>query len=67
MRRSYSQSFTSKGLVLQATVIEDPTIDDVVATEAQIIAFEIASGTKQPERRVGRDVRDTLVRFGVAR
>lgn len=67
MRRTYSQDFVSNGLVLRATVLEFPTIDDVVVTEAQIVAYEIASQSSQPDRRVGRDIRDVLVRFGVAR
>jgi hypothetical protein len=67
MRRTYSQDFASNGLILRATVLEFPTIDDVVVTEAQIVAYEIAAQNAQPDRRVERDVRDVLVRFGVSR
>lgn len=67
MRRTYSQDFVSNGLVLRATVLEFPTIDDVVVTEAQIVAYEIASRTAPQDRRVDRDLRDVLVRFGVNR
>lgn len=67
MRRTYSQDFVSNGTVLRATVLEFPTIDDVVVTEAQLTAYGIASQTPQGDRRVERDIRDVLVRFGVAR
>jgi hypothetical protein len=67
MRRTYSQDFLSGGVVVRATVLEFPTIDDVVVTESQIVAYEIASQVPQPDRRVGRDIRDVLVRFGVNR
>jgi SRSO17 transposase len=67
MRRTYSQDFASNGLMLRATVLEFPTIDDVVVTEAQITAYGIASQTPQSDRRVDREIRDFLVRFGVAR
>lgn len=48
-------------------VISNPTIDDVVITEARIYAAELEGGTIDEDRRVQRDVRDFLIRLGVER
>lgn len=67
MRRTYAQDLVVDGQVVRATLIEDPNIDDVIATEARVYGYQLFTGTVDPERRVDRDVRDILVRFGVVR
>jgi hypothetical protein len=48
-------------------VISNPIIDDVVITEARLLAYEIENGPLADERRVERGVRDFLIRLGVER
>lgn len=48
-------------------LIQSPLIDDVVISETQIAAFEVAQGIKPTERRVDRGVRDYLIRLRVER
>jgi hypothetical protein len=63
-----TQRMVVSGSPLQLTLIENPTIDDVIITEAQIQASVISKGgTMDLTRRVGRDVRDFLIRLGVSR
>ena len=56
------------GKPLLVSLIQNPLIDDVLVTEARLQAVDIEnrSGT-DPDRRVGRDVRDFLIRLGVER
>lgn len=48
-------------------VISNPLIDDVVITEAKLLASEIENGPFSEDRRVERNVRDFLIRLGVER
>jgi hypothetical protein len=54
------------GRPLTLKLLSHPLIDDILLTEAQIAAFEIENGPGE-ERRVGRDIRDYLIRLGVER
>lgn len=56
---------TSDGQVYKVRLIENPTVDDVLNTEAKIYAFSMATGDIDTTRRVGRDVRNFLIRIGV--
>jgi hypothetical protein len=47
-------------------IVDNPTIDDVLMVESQLYAAEIESG-ESTDRRVGRDIRDLLIRLGVER
>jgi hypothetical protein len=67
MRRTTSVEVTKGGRSYQVSIIEAPNIDDVVATEAQVQAYFIASGTSEPDRRVDRTIREFLLRQGVER
>lgn len=67
MRRSYTQEFYVDGKVIQATVLEEPNIDDVMRVEARIYAHGYATSKVDETRVVDRGVRDLLVRFGVGR
>jgi hypothetical protein len=55
----------SDGQTYKVRLIENPTIDDVLGVEAKIYAFSMAVGNIDDTRRVGRDVRDFLIRIGV--
>lgn len=48
-------------------VISNPLIDDVVITEARLLASEVENGPLADSRRVDRGVRDFLIRLGVER
>lgn len=48
-------------------LINNPTIDDVLETEARIYATERAAGEVDETRSVPRTMRDYLVRLGVER
>lgn len=49
-------------------VIHNPTIDDVIITEARVRASGIENGSpSDDDRRVQRDIRDFLIRLGVER
>lgn len=48
-------------------LITNPLIDDVIVTEARIMASEIENGPLDDDRRVERGVRDFLIRLGVER
>lgn len=55
------------GVVYNVKLIENPTIDDILVTEAKIYAHSMATGTVDESRRVGRDIRDFLINTGVER
>lgn len=49
------------------SIIDNPTIEDVVETEARIYAAEVMNNTPREDRRVERPIRDFLIRLGVDR
>jgi hypothetical protein len=48
-------------------LIQNPTIDDVLISEAQIYAGSLSSGISSEDHRVDRSVRDYLIRLSVER
>jgi hypothetical protein len=48
-------------------LIDNPTIDDVMVVEMKLKAAELMTNTPQPDRKVEKEVRDTLIRLGVDR
>jgi hypothetical protein len=46
-------------------LINNPTIEDVMNTEARVQATMIERGNIDPDRRVSRELRDFLIRLGV--
>jgi hypothetical protein len=49
-------------------LVDNPTIDDVLAVEMRLYAAELMNGVSQDaNHRVSRDVRDVLIRLGVER
>ncbi len=46
-------------------LINNPTIEDVINTEARVQATMIERGDIDPDRRVARGLRDFLIRLGV--
>lgn len=60
--------FVVDGQPVLINLIQNPTIDDVVITEARIFAASLdRSDSSLNDRRVGRDVRDFLIRLFVER
>jgi len=55
------------GSVYNVKLIENPTIDDILVTEAKIYAYSMATSTVDTTRRVGRDIRNFLINIGVER
>ena len=56
------------GKPLLVSLIQNPLIDDVLITEARLQATNIEERvSSNSDRRVGRDVRDFLIRLGVER
>ena len=63
-----SQRMIVEDKPLLVSLIQNPLIDDVLITEARLQATDIEEGNSaNPDRRVGRDVRDFLIRLGVER
>jgi hypothetical protein len=56
-----------KGVPYTVTLIDYPTIDDVVGTEAKLCAMEFANSTTNDGHRVDLAIRDILIRLGVER
>lgn len=65
-RTSAAVKVQAGGRPYTVTVLDNPTIDDILVVEMQVQAFQIAQG-ETLDRRVGRDVRDVLIRLGVER
>ena len=66
-RQEVESRLVVEGRPVIIKLISNPIIDDVVITEARIMAGEIENGTLVEDRRVDRDVRDFLIRLGVER
>jgi hypothetical protein len=67
-RQEVESKILLEGKSYSIKLIHNPTVDDVVITEARIQAAEISNGdVLVDERRVQRDVRDFLIRLGVER
>jgi hypothetical protein len=66
-RRDIEQRLIVDGRPYVIRLISNPTIDDVLVTEARIRLSEIESGSVDSSRQVKRDVRDLLIRIGVER
>lgn len=62
-----TQRLIVDGKPLLVSLIQNPLIDDVLITEARLQATDIEEGNGPSDRRVGRDVRDFLIRLGVER
>lgn len=67
MRQTTTFTVVQAEVPLDVTVIESPTIDDVMVSEAKIQAYSIATGTDISGHIVDRSVRDILLRLGVER
>ena len=66
-RQEIEGRFLVEGLPVLFKLINNPTIDDVVVSEARRQATIIESGPldDDAEHRVPRDIRDFLIRLGV--
>lgn len=66
-RQTATSDIYVDGKTYKVSVIENPNVDDVLITEAQIHARAVSTGESVADRRVERSLRDYLVRFGVGR
>lgn len=66
-RQEVLDRMTIDGRPFIVSLVYNPTIDDVVISEARIIAHEISSGEAAQARRVERPLRDYLIRLSVER
>jgi len=66
-RTDITERLVIEGVPYIVRLIDSPTIDDVLVTEAQLQAATIEGFPIDPNRRVDRDVRDFLIRLGVDR
>jgi hypothetical protein len=72
--RTYSVNVQSNVDTLRITVdgkpvlfslVQSPTVEDILGSEARVQATMIERGTISPDRRVSRELRDFLIRLGV--
>jgi hypothetical protein len=66
-RRDIQQRLIVGGRPYVITLLHNPTIDDVLLTEARVAAAAIESKVSDEDRSVSRDIRDYLIRTGVER
>lgn len=67
-RQEVESRLVVNGEPMVVRLISNPTVDDVVITEARVWAAEFENGPLTAgERRVDRGIRDFLIRLGVER
>lgn len=66
-RNTVTGKVLANGRSYELTLIENPTVDDVVIAEMKVQAQHVAEGSDVSGRRVDRTIRDFLVRLGVER
>lgn len=66
-QKTATGSIEMDGRSYTLTIIENPTVDDVVVSEMKVHAQHVAEGLDVSDRRVARGIRDFLVRLGVER
>jgi hypothetical protein len=67
IRQEVTQRLIIDGQPRIIRLIQNPTIDDVLVSEARIHAAEIEQGIQDDTRRVPRAIRDFLIRMKVER
>jgi len=65
VRDEIESRFNVEGKPVIIKLINNPTIDDVINTEARVQASSIESGKELTDRRVQRSLRDYLIRLGI--
>lgn len=65
VRDEVESRFNVDGKPVIIKLINNPTIDDVINTEARVQASAIESGKELTGRRVSRSLRDYLIRLGI--
>lgn len=65
IRDEIETRFNIEGKPVIVKLINNPTIDDVVVTEARIFASSLETGEDLSSRRVSRSLRDYLIRLGI--
>lgn len=66
-RQDVSERVVVNGVPFIVTLISNPTIDDVVVTEARLHAATLEGYSVPENRKVEREIKDFLVRLGVDR
>lgn len=66
-RQEVQQRIVIDGVPYIIRLIDNPMIDDVMASEAKLRAAKIQGFSVPSDHRVKRDLRDFLVRLGVVR
>lgn len=66
-RNDVEGRFLVDGKPVIIKLINNPTIDDIVVSEARVQATAIERGATSTDRRVSRELRDFLIRLGVER
>jgi hypothetical protein len=66
-QKTATGSVIINGRSYDLTVVENPTIDDVMVSEMKVQAQKVAESIDVSDRRVSRSIRDFLVRLGVER
>lgn len=67
VRKDIEERLVVEGVPFVVRLVESPTIEDVVATEARLHASKIEGYPIPFDHQVERDVRDFLIRLGIDR
>ena len=67
LKREVYSKVTINGQIYNIKLINNPTIDDIVETEARIYAIGRKNGQVDENRYVKRSIKDFLIRVGVER
>lgn len=65
VRNDVESRYVVNGRPVLVRLINNPTIDDVMTTEARIQAYSLETGKVDMTRRVSRGLRDFLIQIGV--
>lgn len=65
VRNDIERRYIVNGRPVIVRLINNPTIDDVISTEARVQAYSLESGKVDTTRRVSRGLRDFLIQIGV--
>lgn len=67
VRNDIEGRFLVDGKPVLIKLVNNPTIDDIMNSEARVQATGVERGSIDSSRRVSRELRDFLIRLGVER
>lgn len=67
VRQEVTTEIVVEGKSVTLQTLSHITVDDILAVEMKIAAYEVENGVIDTTRRVGRDVRDYIILTGVER